>query len=141
MLDTPAKVMIAVVAIMLGGELLITLLIESFHSTLLKDVILKKWLLEIIDPIALTSLVSLALYLLIFKPITAKQAELERQLDELRRFQKVIVRRELHMKELAEELAALCAIRLPSKKPTLSNSRPVLWKNHTMCQSNPESSH
>jgi len=36
-----------------------------------------------------------------------EQAELERQIDELRRFQKLTVGRELRMKELAEENTAL----------------------------------
>ncbi len=53
MLDTPARVMIAVVAIIRGGGLLIMLLIESIHSTLLKNVVLKKRLFEFIEPIAL----------------------------------------------------------------------------------------
>jgi hypothetical protein len=39
--------------------------------------------------------------------MSAGQAEFEQQFDELRRFQKVTVGRELHMKELAEEIAAL----------------------------------
>jgi PAS domain S-box-containing protein len=107
-LNTPARVVIAVVAIMLVGEFLIILLIESIHTTIMNDVVLKNLLFEFIDPIALTAIVSLALYLLIFKPMsTEKQAELERQLDELRRFQKVTIGRELRMKELEEEIAAL----------------------------------
>jgi len=52
-LDTPARVMLAVVAIMLVGEILTLLLSESLHATILKDAVLKKWLIEIIDPIAL----------------------------------------------------------------------------------------
>jgi hypothetical protein len=51
-------------AITLVGELLLMLLIESIHTTILKDVVLKKFLFEFIDPIALTAIVSLALYLL-----------------------------------------------------------------------------
>src|SRR4030067_1263302 len=44
---------------------------------------------------------------LIFRPMRIQQVELERQLDELRRFEKLTVGRELRMKELVEEIAAL----------------------------------
>jgi hypothetical protein len=63
-LNTPARIVVAVGAITLVGELLLMLLIESIHTTILKDVVLKKFLFEFIDPIALTAIVSLALYLL-----------------------------------------------------------------------------
>ena len=76
-----------------------------------KDTYLKDSLPEVawmlVDSIVLTAIVSTALYILIFRPMREQQAELERQLDELRRFQKVTVGRELRMKELAEENTAL----------------------------------
>lgn len=106
-LNTPARLVVALGLIILGGEFLIMVLIEGIHSTILKDVVLEKMLFEFIDPIVLTAIVSPALYILIFRPMRNQQAELERQLDELRRFQKVTVGRELRMKELAEENTAL----------------------------------
>jgi len=83
-LNTPAGVMTALVAITLAGEFLTLFLIESIDTAILKDVVLKNRLFEFIAPIALAATVSIALYLLIFKPMSARQVELERQLDELR---------------------------------------------------------
>jgi hypothetical protein len=105
-LNTPARVVIAVGLIVLGSELLIMLLIESIHATVLQDPFLEKLAFEFLDPIALTAIVSPALYLLIFRPLN-QQAELERQLDELRGFQRLSIGRELRMKELVEENTAL----------------------------------
>jgi len=107
LLNTPARAVIAVGMIMLVSELLIMVVIESISHTILKVEFLEKMAFEFIDPILLIILVSPALLLLIFKPMRAQQAELERQIDELRRFQKLTVGRELRMKELAEENAAL----------------------------------
>jgi hypothetical protein len=81
-LNTPARVLIAVGLIILGGEFLIMLLIEIIHATILKDPFLEKLVL-FLDPIALTAIVSPALYLLIYRPLN-QQAKLERQLDKLR---------------------------------------------------------
>jgi diguanylate cyclase (GGDEF)-like protein len=81
-LNTPARVLIAVGLIILGGEFLIMLLIETIHATILKDPFLEKLVL-FLDPIALTAIVSPALYLLIYRPLN-QQAKLERQLDKLR---------------------------------------------------------
>ena len=106
-LNTPAKLMFAIGLVILVSEFLIMALIESFHDTILKDAFLAMMVFKFADPILLTVLVSPALYLLIFKPMRSQQAELERQLDELRRFQKVTVGRELRMKELVEENAVL----------------------------------
>ena len=106
-LNTPAKLMLAIGLIILASEFLIMVLIESIHHTIMKDAFLTRVVFEFADPILLTALVSPALYLLIFKPLRSQQAELERQLDELRRFQKVTVGRELRMKELVEENAVL----------------------------------
>ena len=107
LLNTPARAAIAVGMIMLVSELLIMVVIESISHTIPKVEFLEKLAFEFIDPILLIILVSPALLLLIFKPMRAQQAELERQIDELRRFQKLTVGRELRMKELAEENAAL----------------------------------
>jgi len=83
---TPAKVVIAVGLIILVSEFLIMVLIESIRTTLLKDSFLEGLAFYFLDPIALTAIVSPALYLLIFRPLN-QQAGLERQLAELRRLQ------------------------------------------------------
>src|SRR3989338_8036401 len=105
-LKPPARVFIAVGLIILVGEFLIMLLIESIHTATLKVGFLENVDWKFVDPIMLAALVSPALYFLISGALT-QQAELERQLDELRRFQNVTVGRELRMKELVEEIAAL----------------------------------
>lgn len=105
-LNTPARVVIAVGLIILGGEFLIMLLIESIHDTILKDQFLTRLVFEYLDPIALTAIVSPALYLLVLRPLN-QQAELGRQLDELRGFQRLSIGRELRIKELVKEIAAL----------------------------------
>ena len=105
LLSTPARVVIALSVIVLVAEFLIMVLIE------VQDIYLKDslpgavWIL--IDSIVLTAIVSTALYILIFRPMREQRADLERQLDELRRFQKLTIGRELRMKELADENAAL----------------------------------
>ena len=104
-LNTPARVVIALSLIVLVTETLLMALI-GFQDTHLKNSLPEAaWAL--IDSIVLTAIVSTSLYILIFRPMCYQQAELERQLDELRRFQKLTVGRELRMKELAEENAAL----------------------------------
>lgn len=105
-LNTPARVVIVVGLIILMGEFLIMLLIESIHTTAPEVGFLGNVAWKFVDPIMLAIFVAPALYLLIFRALN-QQAELERQLDELRRFQKLTVGRELRMKELAEENAAL----------------------------------
>ncbi|TNC97625.1 MAG: PAS/PAC sensor protein [Gallionellaceae bacterium] len=96
-LNTPARVVFAVGMIILVIESLIMLLIEAVPSSIVPD---EKW--QFLDPILLTTIVSPILYFLIYRPLN-QQALLEQQLDELQRFQKVVVGRELRMKELAEE--------------------------------------
>jgi diguanylate cyclase (GGDEF)-like protein len=81
--NTPAKVVIAVGLIILVSEFLIMLMIESIRTTLLTDSFLEKLVFYFLDPIALTAIVSPALYLLIFRPLN-QQVELKRQLDKLR---------------------------------------------------------
>jgi len=105
-LNTPARVVIVVGLIILMGEFLIMLLIESIHTTAPEVGFLGDVAWKFVDPIMLAAFVAPALYFLIFRALN-QQAELERQIDELRRFQKLTVGRELRMKELAEENAAL----------------------------------
>ena len=102
--NSPLRLVAAVCLIALAPELLIMLLIAS-GSAYLKGIPEAAWVL--LDAIALTAIVAPALYLLILRPMRSQQTELERQLDELLRFQKLTVGRELRMKELAEENAAL----------------------------------
>ena len=105
-LNTPARVVIVVGLIILMGEFLIMLLIESIHTTVPEVGFLGNVAWKFVDPIMLAVFVAPALYLLIFRALN-QQAELERQIDELRHFQKLTIGRELRMKELAEENAAL----------------------------------
>jgi len=105
-LNTPARVVIVVGLIILMGEFLIMLLIESIHTTVPEVGFLGNVAWKFVDPIMLAVFVAPALYFLIFRAMN-QQAELERQIDELRHFQKLTIGRELRMKELAEENAAL----------------------------------
>ena len=105
-LNTPARIVIVVGLIILMGEFLIMLLIESIHTTAPEVGFLGNVAWKFVDPIMLAVFVAPALYFLIFRVLN-QQAELERQIDELHRFQKLTVGRELRMKELAEENAAL----------------------------------
>ena len=105
-LNTPARIVIVVGLIILMGEFLIMLLIESIHTTAPEVGFLGNVAWKFVDPIMLAVFVAPALYLLIFRALN-QQAELERQIDELRHFQKLTIGRELRMKELAEENAAL----------------------------------
>uniref|UniRef100_E6QPT2 Cyclic di-GMP phosphodiesterase Gmr n=1 Tax=mine drainage metagenome TaxID=410659 RepID=E6QPT2_9ZZZZ len=83
-LNTPARVVIAVGLIVLLGEFSIMLLIGDVLNPLFKDKVPNSFW-EVIDPIALTAIVSPALYILIFRPMRDQQAEVERQNAELRR--------------------------------------------------------
>jgi len=85
-LNTPARMAITVGLIVLVGEFLIMVLISYIDPNLLKDTFPGKLLFYIFDPVALTALVSPALYLLVFRPLN-QQAELEQQLNELRHLQ------------------------------------------------------
>jgi len=105
-LNTPARVVIVVGLIILMGEFLIMLLIESIHTTAPEVGFLGNVAWKFVDPIMLAVFVAPALYLLIFRALN-QQAELERKIDELLRFQRLTVGRELRMKELADENAAL----------------------------------
>ena len=105
-LNTQARIVIVVGLIILMGEFLIMLLIESIHTTAPEVGFLGNVAWKFVDPIMLAVFVAPALYLLIFRALN-QQAELERKIDELLRFQRLTVGRELRMKELAEENAAL----------------------------------
>lgn len=72
------------------------------------------WLENSLDAAFLTALLFPVLYQLVFQPLrmfvaqqTLTQHKLEQQLDELQRFHKVTIGRELRMKELFEENQAL----------------------------------
>jgi len=106
-LNTPARLVVAVALLILLAELLIMLVIENIRDGSLKNAFLGRMVFEFIDPVVLVIIVSPALLFLIFRPMRSQQVELERQLDELRRFQSLGIGRELRMKELAEEIAAL----------------------------------
>ena len=105
-LNTPARIAIAVGLAVLVVELLIMLLIENIRATMRKGHFLENVDWEFADPILLTIIIAPALYFLIFRTLN-QQTELERQLDKMRLFQNVTVGRELRMRELMKEIAAL----------------------------------
>ena len=100
---------VAVGLIILMGEALIMALIEIVPLSILRE---KDW--DFIDPVLLTTIVSPMLYFLIYRPLN-QQVLRERQFDELRRFQKVVVGRELRMKKLVEENTMLSMQASPGK--------------------------
>ncbi len=74
------------------------------------------WLETLIDATFLAALLFPILYFLVFRPLTMAHAQqmlvqrqMEKRLDELQRFHKVTMGRELRMKELYEENQALKA--------------------------------
>ena len=81
-MKAPARVAIAVGLIILVGEFLIMVILASMNLTHLKDPFLEKLFFFVVDPLALTAIVSPALYLLVFRPLNQK-AKLERQLAKL----------------------------------------------------------
>ncbi len=81
-LNTPARLVVAVGLIMLVSELLIMLMADLLQPDF-GDASPGFW--AIFDPVILTALVSPALYGLIFRPMRRQHAELERQVDVLRR--------------------------------------------------------
>ena len=105
LLNTPAGVVIVLGLIVLATETLLMVLIGFLNPYMGKNLPEVAWIL--IDSVMLTAIILIALYILIFRPMRNQQAKLERQLDELRRFQKLVVGRELRMKDLADENAAL----------------------------------
>lgn len=108
LLNTPARAVIAVGLVILLSEYLIMALFEIIHANFpIRDDYQLVVVFNYLDPIMLVAIASPALYICIFRPMRTQQAELERQLDELRRFQKMTVGRELRMKELVEENTAL----------------------------------
>ncbi|MBI4808122.1 MAG: PAS domain S-box protein [Nitrosomonadales bacterium] len=115
-LNTPAKVVFAVGLIILVSESLIMLMIGIVPASILQD---SEW--QFIDPILLTAIVSPILYFLIYRPLN-RQALFEQQLEELRRFQKVVIGRELRMKELKEENSMLRMMEATGKASETSGS-------------------
>lgn len=107
LLNIPARTVITVGAIILTAEFLIALLFEGLRATVLNQTGIRRWFFEFADPILLSAIIAPTLYFLICRPMRKLQTELERQLDELLRFQKVTVGRELRMKELVEENTVL----------------------------------
>lgn len=102
-LKTPARVMFAVGLIVLTGELLIMALIQSLNATLLKNSSLDKLILYL-DPIALTAIISPALYYLIYQPLS-RRAEIERELDhitERMKAEKKLAESERHFRSVTE---------------------------------------
>lgn len=87
-LNTPARLVTAMVVIVLAVELLIMLLIFGITGKLFLDV----W--AIADPIMLAALTSPAFYILIFRTMRNQQVELERRLVEMRqkeRYQRALL--------------------------------------------------
>lgn len=87
-LNTPARLVTAMVVIVLAAELLIMLLIFDITGKLSLDV----W--AIADPILLAGLTSPAFYVLIFRTMRNQQVELEQRLVELRqkeRYQRALL--------------------------------------------------
>ena len=82
-------------------ELAIMALLQFAQSILPSAIPGNAWWL--VDPILLVAILAPILIKFFFRPMQARQAELERQLDELYRFHKLTVGRELRMKELVEE--------------------------------------
>lgn len=105
LLNTPARAVIAVGLIILTAEFIIMMLINGISPFIINK--LPEDIRVLLDPIMLIVIASPALYILIFRPMRRQQNELERQVEELRRFQKLTVGRELRMKELVEENTAL----------------------------------
>ena len=101
LLNSPGRVVVAVGLIILVSEYLIMSLAGIIPSSIVQN---DDW--QFIDPILLTTIVSPILYFLIYRPLCL-QALFEKQIDELQRFQKVVVGRELRMKKLVEENAVL----------------------------------
>lgn len=108
--NSPQRSVLAMGLIILVTEILTEVLVTSPYMKGL----LPQAALELLDVALLIAIVLLPLYKLILQPMLEQKVEIERQLidiqkqlDDLRRFQKVTVGRELHMKELLEENAAL----------------------------------
>jgi len=87
-LNTPARLVTAMVVIVLAVELLIMLLIFDITGKFILD----EW--AIADPILLAALTSPAFYILIFRTMHNQQVELERRLVEMRqkeRYQRALL--------------------------------------------------
>ena len=104
------------------ARLLVVLMVSVFTIEMLLMVAfdllppMPTWLENSLDAAFIAALLFPVLYRLVFQPLrmfvaqqTLTQHKLEQQLDELQRFHKVTIGRELRMKELFEENQALKA--------------------------------
>ncbi|OGT14412.1 MAG: hypothetical protein A3J49_12900 [Gallionellales bacterium RIFCSPHIGHO2_02_FULL_57_16] len=104
------------------ARLLVVLMVSVFAIEMLLMVAfdllppMPTWLENSLDATFIAALLFPVLYRLVFQPLrmfvaqqTLTQHKLEQQLDELQRFHKVTIGRELRMKELFEENQALKA--------------------------------
>jgi len=107
--------------VIVGGELLIMWLINAIHANLVVNDTWSRILFLFIDPLALTLLATPALYLLVFRPMRAQHLKLQLQMDELSKFQRFSIGRELRMKELVEENDALRGSPSPQSSENSSN--------------------
>lgn len=102
---TTAWILFSIVFVLMAARRVISLLHEA---GVIED---PRRLISLIEPVALTIsvLLVIAVYLTrrIFVELAQSCSQLERQLDELRRFQQATVGRELRLKELEEENARL----------------------------------
>ena len=107
--QTPARLLIILVVAVFAIEMSIMVAFTWLPP-------LPAWLETLLDATLLSALLFPVLYCLVFRPLRmlntqqiAVQHKLEQQLDELQRFHKVTMGRELRMKELYEENQALKA--------------------------------
>lgn len=101
-----ARVMIAIVSILLASGYLHMLLMEAIHSATLDIDFLKAAYWKLIDPIVLAAIVAPALFYL-FSRKQMQHAEIERRLDELNFLQQELAGHEQRMNELMMEVAKL----------------------------------
>lgn len=102
---TAAWILFSIVFVLMAARRFISLLHEA---GMIED---PRRLISLIEPVALviSILLVIAVYLTrrIFIELAQSRSQLERRLDELRRFQQATVGRELRLKELEEENARL----------------------------------
>ena len=109
MKQTPVRLLVILAIAVFVIEMII-----MFAFTLLPP--MPAWLEIFLDATLLTALLFPILYFLVFRPFRMREVQqvlaqhkLEQQLDELQRFHKAMLGRELRMKELYEENLALKA--------------------------------
>lgn len=99
-LNTPLRLVLVILLTTFVAEFVIMWMLPGHEVT--------RWV-YVLDAGILAVVITPVLYLAVFRPLRARQLELERQLDELRRFQKSAINRELRMQELKDENEALKA--------------------------------